>query len=70
MAIKWWREGNIAAILKYCKQDVRVTKELFEYIRDNKKIFFKEGSRKREVPIDTSNWTADAEHSMTFSLPF
>ena len=39
MAIKWWREGDIASIKKYCKQDVKVTKELFEYALANQKIF-------------------------------
>ena len=28
-AIKWWREGDIASIKKYCAQDVKVTKKLF-----------------------------------------
>jgi DEAD/DEAH box helicase domain-containing protein len=28
-AVRWWREGNIAAIKKYCEQDVKVTKKIF-----------------------------------------
>lgn len=70
MAIKWWREGDIASIKKYCKQDVKVTKELFEYALANHKVFYKEGSKKLEIPLNTSNWTADADRSTTFSLPF
>lgn len=69
-AIKWWKEGNIESIKKYCTQDVKVTKELFEYARDNKKIFFKEGTKKREVPIDTTDWDEHKDNVMTFSLPF
>ncbi len=42
-AIKWWREGDIASIKKYCKQDVKITKEVFEFARDNKKVLFKDG---------------------------
>lgn len=70
MAIKWWREGDIASIKKYCKQDVKVTKELFEYALENKKVFYKDGSKKLEIPLDTTNWTADEDRSTTFSLPF
>lgn len=70
MAIKWWREGNIAAIKKYCEQDVRVTKELFEFALENQKVFFKDGRNKRKIPIDTSSWKPNDGHSMTHTLPF
>ena len=70
MAIKWWREGDIKSIKKYCKQDVKVTKEIFEYALENKKLFYKDGRTKQEVPIDTSDWEPDEDSSMTFSLPF
>jgi DEAD/DEAH box helicase domain-containing protein len=70
MAIKWWREGNIEAVKQYCKQDVKVTKEIFEYILENKKVLYKDGTKKREIPIDISAWEPHAGHSMTYSLPF
>lgn len=69
-AIKWWREGDIASIKKYCAQDVKVTKKLFEYMREHKKVLLKDGGKKREIPIDTSSWEPHEDHSMTFSLPF
>lgn len=69
-AIKWWREGKIDEIKKYCKQDVVVTKKLFEYARENKKVLFQDGARKREIPLDTSHWTPHEDLVMTHSLPF
>lgn len=69
-AIKWWHEGNIDAIKKYCQQDVKVTKEVFEYALKNGKILFKDGNKKREVPIDTSTWMTKEDSSMTHALPF
>lgn len=69
-AVRWWREGKIDKIKEYCKQDVKVTKELFEYALKNGHVKFKDGTRKREVPIDTSNWTAKKDNSLTYSLPF
>jgi DEAD/DEAH box helicase domain-containing protein len=69
-AIKWWREGDVESVKKYCAQDVKVTKKLFEYMRENKKVLLKDGGKKREIPIDTSSWEPHEDHSMTFSLPF
>lgn len=40
-AIRWWKENKIDEIKKYCEQDVRVTKELYEFGRDNKQLFYK-----------------------------
>lgn len=40
-AIRWWKEGKIDEIKKYCEQDVKVTKELFEFGRQNSQLFYK-----------------------------
>lgn len=40
-AIRWWKEGKIGEIKKYCEQDVRVTKELHDFGRQNKQLFYK-----------------------------
>lgn len=69
-AVRWWREGKIEEIKKYCEQDVKVTKKVFEYALQNGHILFKDGYRKREVPIDTSSWAIKEDASMTHSLPF
>lgn len=69
-AVRWWHEGKIKEIMKYCQQDVKVTKEIFEYALQNKKVLFKDGYQKKEVQLDTSDWVPHQEHTMTFSLPF
>ena len=69
-AVRWWREGKISEIKKYCEQDVRVTKKIFDYALKNNHVKFKDGSRKREIPLDTSNWIIKEESSMTHSLLF
>ncbi|MBS1958793.1 MAG: ribonuclease H-like domain-containing protein [Bdellovibrionales bacterium] len=35
LAVQWWKEGKIDDIIKYCQQDVQVTKDIFEYGRKN-----------------------------------
>lgn len=40
-AIEWWKEGKIDEIKKYCEQDVLVTKEVYEFGKKNKQLFYK-----------------------------
>ncbi len=70
-AVRWWREGKIKEIKKYCEQDVKVTKQLFDYARANGHVKIKDGLRVREIPIDTRHWEEPHEESaMTHSLLF
>jgi len=69
-AVRWWREGKIDEIKKYCEQDVKVTKKVFDYALANGHVKFKDGSRKQEIPLDTSHWLIKQEVAMTHSLLF
>ena len=69
-AVRWWREGKVKEIIKYCEQDVKVTKEIFEHAMEHGFVKYKDGTRKREIPIDTSNWSVKQEAAMTHALPF
>lgn len=40
-AIRWWKEGKIDEIKKYCEQDVRVTKEIYDFGKNNNQLFYK-----------------------------
>jgi DEAD/DEAH box helicase domain-containing protein len=35
MAVEWWKTGEIDKIIQYCKQDVQVTRDIFQYGRKN-----------------------------------
>ncbi len=69
-AVRWWREGKIDEIKKYCEQDVRVTKKVFDYALAHGHVKFKDGSRKREIPLDISHWMIKEDAAMTHSLLF
>ncbi len=70
-AVRWWREGNIKDIKKYCEQDVNVTKKIFEYALEHGHVKFKDGAKKRDIPLDTSEWlTVESDVAMTHSLLF
>ncbi len=69
-AITWWRQGEIEKIRKYCLDDVRLTKDLYEYALKNKALKFKEGPSIIDIKLDTANWEKAEESGLTFSLPF
>lgn len=39
-ALRWYEEGRIDEIKKYCEQDVKVTKEIYEYGRQNRMLYY------------------------------
>ena len=52
-AIKYYREGDIDKLKKYCLDDVRLTKELYEHGCKHKELFFmsKYGTSKTKVEL-------------------
>lgn len=70
MAVRWWREGKVDEVKKYCLQDVKVTKKVFDYALQNGHVKFKDGRMKRDIPIDTSSWMTKEDNGITHALPF
>lgn len=35
MAVEWWKKGEVQKIIDYCMQDVRVTRDVFNFGRQN-----------------------------------
>jgi DEAD/DEAH box helicase domain-containing protein len=52
MALQWWQQGEMDKIIEYCTQDVRVTRDLYRFGRDNRFLIFtnKAGHQVR-VPV-------------------
>lgn len=69
-AITWWKTGQIEQLKKYCLDDVKITKKIFDYALKNNKLKFKEGGKNITIPLDTSHWLPTEKSGMTFSLPF
>jgi DEAD/DEAH box helicase domain-containing protein len=60
-AVAWWRTGEIEKIRKYCLDDVKITKDVYEYALKNKKLIFKEGPFTKEVKLDVKHWEPISE---------
>mgnify|MGYP001558595768 FL=1 len=72
-AITWWQQGDIEKLIKYCIEDVKITKEIYEYALKNGKLKYKDlgaGGTVRDIKLDTSKWEMKNESAMTFTLPF
>lgn len=52
-AIRWYREGDYDSLAKYCIDDVRVTRDVYEFGRRHGKLYFNSGSEKKPVAV---NW--------------
>jgi DEAD/DEAH box helicase domain-containing protein len=70
-AITWWRDGEIEKVKKYCQEDVKITKEVYEYALKNGALKYKDLSENKEIKLDTSEWEKEEEGgAMTHTLPF
>lgn len=69
-AIEWWRNGEIDKIIKYCIEDVRLTRDLYDYAISKGHLKYKELGGTKEVKLDTSKWLEKEESAMTYTLPF
>jgi len=41
MAVKWWREGNYQQVIDYCRQDVKLTHDLWKFGKEKGYVLFK-----------------------------
>lgn len=68
-AVAWWKEGEIEKIRKYCLDDVRITKEVYEFALANGFLKYALAGEEQIIKLDTSSWEEMGEKpSMTQSL--
>jgi len=70
-AIEWWAQGLYDKVREYCIEDVRLTRELFDYALKHGSLKYKDLKEIREIKLDTSKWLEPSEAAaMTHTLPF
>ena len=53
MALVWWKQGKIREIIDYCRDDVRLTRDLYRFGLENRYLLFKnKAGVKVRVPVD------------------
>ncbi len=52
-ALEWWRRGEIEKIERYCRDDVRVTRDLYNFGKRNRFVLVSRfGGKPRRVEVD------------------
>lgn len=52
MAVEWWKQGQIQKIIDYCTQDVKVTRDVFQFGRQNGFVRIQRSEEKVvEIPV-------------------
>ena len=54
---EWWREGKKDLVREYCIEDVRLTRELYDYAMKNGVLKYKDLRDIRDIKLDTSKWS-------------
>ena len=50
-ALKFWKLGQIEELKKYCLDDVRITKELYDYVLKYGKLAYKDYFETKEIQV-------------------
>jgi DEAD/DEAH box helicase domain-containing protein len=70
-AVRWWKEGKADLVRKYCLDDVRITKEVYDYALKNKELLYKDFGDIKKIKLNPKDWETIAEPSvLTHTLPF
>lgn len=69
-AMTWWEEGRYEEVSKYCIEDVRITRELYDYALKHKKLKYRDLKDIRDIKLDTSSWEEEIDNkpSLTHTL--
>ncbi len=69
-ATEWWKRGEFEKVIKYCLDDVRITKEIYEYALKNRELKFAEGGKIIPIKLDVGSWEETGQNGNTGALPF
>ncbi len=69
-AVDWWREGKREQVAEYCVEDVRLTRELYDYALAHGVLKYKDLRDIRDIKLDTGHWLLVAPPpALTHALP-
>jgi DEAD/DEAH box helicase domain-containing protein len=69
-SIIWWRQGKIDEVIAYCKQDVVVTRKVYDFAMQNGHLLYIKDAKKEQIPLDTSTWEQVVENNLAPTLGF
>ena len=69
-ALEMWKNGEIDKLIAYCMNDVKMTKELYDYALTKGSLKYLDFGTVKELKLNTANWEVPESSAMTFTLPF
>jgi len=69
-ALRWWREGQIDKIRAYCQQDVKITKDLYDFALTNGYLQYKVLNDVQKIPLDTASWEQKVDSGINLTMPW
>ncbi|PIR85440.1 helicase [Candidatus Kaiserbacteria bacterium CG10_big_fil_rev_8_21_14_0_10_45_20] len=69
-AVKWWEEGEYEKVKQYCIEDVKITKEIYDFALKEGYLQFSDFGEKKKIPLDTSSWESGEASPLTHTIPF
>lgn len=68
-SVEWWQQGLIEKVREYCIEDVRLTREIYDYALKNGHLKYRDLRDIREIKLDTSAWEKTGPgHALTHTL--
>lgn len=67
-AVEFYRKGQMDKLCDYCLSDVKITRDLYEYGKKQKRLYYQDVRGQREIQV---NWEAPEKtiHNMELTLP-
>lgn len=67
-AIQLYKDGKIEELMSYCLDDVKITKEIYEYGKQNGKLSYSDLQGPKEVLVDFQREVGKPEAALNLSL--
>jgi DEAD/DEAH box helicase domain-containing protein len=68
-AVTWWKQGEIEKIIRYCLDDVRITKEVYDFAVKKGFLKYAIAGQEQVIKLNTKSWEKEKEGpAMTQSL--
>jgi DEAD/DEAH box helicase domain-containing protein len=69
-AMTWWKQGLKDKVKEYCVEDVKITKEVYEYALKNGILKYKDKDtgQIKDIKLDTSHWEKKSDSAITHTL--
>lgn len=68
LAIEYFRSGQMTKLKEYCLADVRLTRDLYEFGKRERKVFFRDAKGRKEIAVNWHKPRHGAEVHLTLPL--